>query len=62
MQEIAIYYGVVAWLTCWWIDLTVVIVRGPVFIDPILKWIVVLVCLIIILWNGTHTFLPHRSP
>jgi hypothetical protein len=27
-------------------------VRGPIFIDPILKWVVVLVCLIIILVTG----------
>jgi hypothetical protein len=52
MSGIAVYYGIVAYLTCWWIDLTVVIVRGPIFIDPILKWVVVLVCLVIILRGG----------
>ncbi|HTB46470.1 MAG TPA: hypothetical protein VK741_22810 [Acetobacteraceae bacterium] len=49
MQEKAIVYAVIAWLACWLVDLIVVVARGPVMIDPILKLLVVLVCLIIVL-------------
>lgn len=49
MQEIAIVYGVVAWLACWLIDLIITVARGPLLIDPILKLIIVLACLLIIL-------------
>lgn len=49
MQEVAITYFVVAWLGCWLIDLIVVVARGPVLIDPILKLIIVTLCLIVIL-------------
>jgi len=49
MQERAIVYFVVAWLACWLVDLVIVVARGPVMIDPILKLIIVLVCLVIIL-------------
>lgn len=49
MQEVAIVYAVVAWLTAWLIDLVVVVARGPVLIDPILKLIVVLLCDIVVL-------------
>lgn len=49
MMEKALVYGVVAWLACWLVDLIVIVARGPVLIDPILKLIIVLLCLIIIL-------------
>ena len=49
MQERAIVYFIVAWLACWLVDLIVIVARGPVMIDPILKLVIVLVCLIIIL-------------
>jgi hypothetical protein len=49
MQEKAIVYFIVAWLACWLVDLVIIVARGPVLIDPILKLIIVLVCLIIIL-------------
>jgi hypothetical protein len=49
MQEKAIVYFVVAWLSAWVIDLVMVVARGPVLIDPIIKLIVVLICLIIVL-------------
>ena len=49
MQEKAIVYFVVAWLACWLVDLVIIVARGPVLIDPILKLIIVLVCLIIVL-------------
>jgi hypothetical protein len=49
MQERAIVYFVVAWLACWLVDLVIVVARGPVMIDPILKLIIVLVCLVIVL-------------
>jgi hypothetical protein len=48
MQEKAIVYAVIAWLACWLVDLIVIVARGPVLIDPILKLIIVLVCLIIV--------------
>jgi hypothetical protein len=49
MQERAIVYAIVAWLACWLVDLIVIVARGPVLIDPILKLIIVLLCLVIVL-------------
>jgi hypothetical protein len=50
MQERAIVYGVIAWLACWLVDLVIIVARGPVLlVDPILKLIIVLVCLIIVM-------------
>ena len=49
MQEKAIVYFVVAWLACWLVDLIVIVARGPVLIDPILKLIIVLLCTVIVL-------------
>jgi hypothetical protein len=49
MLVIAVVYYVVALLTTWSIDLIVTVARGPVMIDPILKLIVVLLCLIVVL-------------
>jgi hypothetical protein len=49
MQERAIVYAIVAWLACWLVDLVIIVARGPVLIDPILKLVIVAVCLIIIL-------------
>jgi hypothetical protein len=49
MQEKAIVYAIIAWLACWLVDLIIIVARGPVMIDPILKLVIVLVCLIIIL-------------
>jgi hypothetical protein len=49
MQERAIVYFVVAWLACWLVDLVIIVARGPVLIDPILKLVIVLVCLIAVL-------------
>jgi hypothetical protein len=49
MQERAIVYGVIAWLACWLVDLVIIVARGPVLIDPILKLIIVLLCLIAVL-------------
>jgi hypothetical protein len=49
MQEKALVFGVVAWLACWVVDLVVIVARGPVLIDPILKLIIVLLCLIVVL-------------
>jgi hypothetical protein len=56
MQEVAISYFVVAWLTGWLIDLIVIVARGPVMIDPILKLVVVLLCLVVVL----HGLLKHN--
>ena len=49
MQEKAIVYWVVAWLACWLVDLVVISIRGPMNIDPILKLIIVLLCLAVVL-------------
>jgi hypothetical protein len=49
MQEKALVYGIVAWLACWLVDLIIIVARGPVLIDPILKLIIVLLCLAVIL-------------
>ena len=49
MQEKAIVYFVLAWLACWLVDLVVIVARGPVLIDPILKLVIVLMCLIVIM-------------
>jgi hypothetical protein len=51
MQERAIVYFVVAWLACWLVDLIVTVARGPLLIDPVLKLIIVLICLAIILFG-----------
>jgi hypothetical protein len=51
MQEIAIVYFVVAYLAAWTIDLIVLVARGPLLIDPVLKLIVVLLCLLIVLFR-----------
>jgi hypothetical protein len=51
MQERAIVYFVVAYLACWLVDLIVTVARGPLLIDPVLKLIIVLVCLAIILFG-----------
>jgi hypothetical protein len=45
-----IFYFVVAWLACWAIDLIVLVARSPAIpIDPVLKLVVVLVCLVFLL-------------
>jgi hypothetical protein len=49
MQEVALVYFVIAWLACWMVDLVIIVARGPVMIDPILKLIIVLICLVIVL-------------
>ena len=51
MQEKAIVYFIIAWLACWLVDLIVIVARGPVLIDPILKLIIITVCLAIIMIN-----------
>ena len=49
MQELAIVYGIVAWLAAWDIDLAVIVARGPLTVDPVLKFIVVTICLVVVL-------------
>jgi hypothetical protein len=48
MQEKAIVYYVLAVLACWAIDLVMAVARGPVMIDPIVKLIVVVACLVVV--------------
>jgi hypothetical protein len=49
MQAISITYGILAWLSCWWIDITVALLRSPLWIDLIFKFGVVTICLLIII-------------
>ena len=49
MQEKAIVYAIIAWLACWLVDLIIIVARGPVLIDPILKLVIILICLVVIL-------------
>jgi hypothetical protein len=49
MQEKAIVYFIVAWLACWLVDLMVTVIRLPFNIDPLIKLIIVLVCLVVVL-------------
>jgi hypothetical protein len=54
MQEKAIVYYIVALLFGWAVDLAMVVARGPVMIDPILKLVVVAACLCVILVGLTR--------
>jgi hypothetical protein len=49
MISVSVVYTFLAWLACWWIDLLFAIVRGPMYIDPIVKTIIVTICLVVIL-------------
>jgi hypothetical protein len=49
VQEIAIVFVVVAWLTAWDVDLAVLVSRGPLTVDPAIKFVVVTVCLVVVL-------------
>ena len=51
MMEISVVYVIVAYLTCWLIDLIVIVVRSPsIQLDPVLKLIVVALCLFMVLF------------
>jgi hypothetical protein len=49
MQERAIVWFIVAYLGAWTVDLVVAVARGPLLVDPVLKLIIVMACLVIIL-------------
>jgi hypothetical protein len=49
MQERAIVYFVVAYLACWLVDLLIQITSRPLMLDPMLKAIIVLGCLVVVL-------------
>jgi hypothetical protein len=51
MQEKAITYFVVAYLGAWTVDLAILCTSRPLMLDPILKLIIVLICLVIIMIN-----------
>jgi hypothetical protein len=51
MQERAIVFFIVAWLGCWLVDLLIQLSSRPLMLDPILKAIIVLVCLAIIVFG-----------
>ncbi len=48
MQERAIVWFVFAYLACWTVDLFVLVIRGPLLVDPILKLVFVLVSLVVV--------------
>lgn len=48
MQEIAIAYGVWAWITVWWLDLLFAIVVGPLTLLGILRFVVVTIAMVVI--------------
>ena len=48
MQEVAIAYGIWAWITTWWLGLLFGIVVGPLMLLPILNFIVVSIAMLII--------------
>lgn len=51
MQEKAIVYAIIAWLASWLVDLIVIVARGPLLIDPVLKLVIVFVCFVVILFG-----------
>jgi hypothetical protein len=51
MQERAIVYFVVAYLACWLVDLLIQITARPLMLDPLLKAVIVLICLAIVLFG-----------
>jgi hypothetical protein len=51
MQEIALVYGVVAWLAVWWLDLLFLMLTGPLILMLVLKFIITTVCLVVIVWS-----------
>jgi hypothetical protein len=54
MQERALVWFIVAYLGAWTVDLVILVARGPLLIDPILKLVIVLSCLVIILIGMTR--------
>ena len=58
MQEAAIAWFVFAWLALQETDLTVVLVRGPLSADPVVKFVICLVALVVIgfAMNRRHWF------
>ena len=51
MQERAIVYFVVAYLACWLVDLLIQLSSRPLMLDPMLKAVIVLICLAIVLFG-----------
>jgi hypothetical protein len=49
MMETSVVYTFLAWLGCLWLDLLFAVARGPVLPDPLLKFILVTICLVMIL-------------
>jgi hypothetical protein len=49
MLEIAVCYGILAWLGCWDVDLAVRLLPGPLTADLMLKFLIVTICLVIVL-------------
>lgn len=49
----AIYYGIIAWLLCWLVDLlTIITHNSPVAFEALLKAVIVIVCLVFIFHWG----------
>jgi len=51
MLEIAVSYGILAWLTCWWADVTFLFIRSPLFYELDFKFVVLTICLIFIVFG-----------
>lgn len=50
---VAIYYGIVAWLACWLVDLLIEVTISPfVVIVPLIKIVILIICLTFILLGG----------
>jgi hypothetical protein len=54
MQERAIVFFIFAYLACWVVDLVILVARGPLLVDPVLKLIIVLFSLVIVVIGMTR--------
>lgn len=48
MQELAIVYGVWAWVTVWWLDLLFALIVGPLTLLGVLRFLVVTIAMVVI--------------
>jgi hypothetical protein len=50
MEQMAIYWFIVAWLGCWAVDLAAACRASPVPLTTLIKLIIVVVCLMLVLF------------
>lgn len=55
MLEFAIVYTAIAFLACWDVDLIITIARGPIMLDPAIKFVIVTICLAAIIFSLGRT-------